>query len=108
MKKARESNVKYKDITFTIIRPTEYDAVTELGGDSKEVISKFVVDWDGIKELDLIAGGSPELVPFSTEIFIEWAKDNIEAWPILLDKISESYKSYTDKKDKDLGEQKTG
>lgn len=109
IKKARESIVKINDVTFTIRRPTDFEAITQLEGtDTKEVISRFVIGWDGVKELDLISGGSPELVPFSTDVFMEWAEDNVDVWPDLVDAITESYRAYRAKKEESLGKQKTG
>ena len=109
MKKARESNVIINDVTFTIRRPTDFEAITQLDNQSsRDILSLFVMDWKGVKELDLIAGGSPEQVPFSTDVFLAWAEDNIEAWPLLVDAITEAYKAYKEKKEASLGKQKTG
>lgn len=109
IKKARESNVVINGVTFTILRPTDYEAITMLERvSSKDLIAQFVIGWKGINELDMLAGGSPDPVLFSTEVFIAWAEDNIEVWPELVDAITEAYRAYRARKDESLGKLETG
>ncbi len=120
IKKARESQVEVDGVRFTIRRPAEQEAIHELfekPSDSEQILlkvsaeqllSRYVVDWSGIDEADLIPGGSPVPVPFSTELFILWAKDHLKVWNQLSQAIIEAYFSYMAAKDEALGKLKAG
>ena len=61
MRKARESQVKVDKFTFTIRRPQEgeYSYISELT--AVDLAVRFVVDWEGVTEADLIPAGSTDL-----------------------------------------------
>lgn len=120
IKKARESNVEIDGITFTTRRPTDYEAINkilervpgkddfQLKASSKYLLENFVVGWVGLNECDLVPGGSPEPVPFTAEVFMAWAEDNLDVWPILSKAIVESYLSHHKAQDEDLGKPEPG
>ena len=76
-------------------RPTDLE-MHEISGsiDQRLLLVKFVVDWGEMKELDLVPGGGPELVPFTTDLWAEWIADHPEHWDDLTRAIVESYKAH--------------
>jgi hypothetical protein len=97
IKKARQSKVTIEKITFVIARPTELDLAlngARFGINVREVLSKYVVDWEGMTELELVSGGMPDAVSFSTALFMEWVEDKPEYWSPLATAIKESYDNY--------------
>lgn len=120
IKKARESNVEIDGVTFTIRRPTDYEAFNELmetGADNKTMILKvdsryimehFVTGWAGMNECMLIPGGSPEPVPFSAEVFMAWAEENMGVWPILSKAIVDSFLNHVNNKGVELKKLEAG
>jgi len=100
MRKARESRVKVGAVTLTIRRPTDMDALDLSFSSTREAIvgvSRFVVDWSGMNEIDLVPGGTSEPVPFDDEIFVEWIQDKPQYWEDLIKGVRDSYHNYRKK-----------
>lgn len=96
IRKARQIAVKVGEITLTCRRPTDLEMlemriekVTQ--GD---ILKRFVEGWDGIKELDLVPGGTGVKVEFSRELFAEWVSDHPESWAIITDAVVQGYKQH--------------
>lgn len=105
MRKARESVVVIGDHRLTISRPTHLDAMGMQYESNREAItgiSKFVVGWD-VTELQLVPGGTNELVPFDNELFIEWLQDQPKLWEPLIDAVKGAYQVHADKLKADEG-----
>lgn len=103
LKKARQSNVEIDGRSFTITRPTPMQAMdwlTGLGGMALSqdelklffeqqfslhnetwrklalaAIERFVIDWPGMQEIDLIPGGTGVPVAFDRDLFLLWVED---------------------------------
>ena len=93
--KSAQTTVSAGGFDFTIQRPT----YAEMGGMSGERItldwgSKFVVGWAKVKESDLLPGGDPEEVEFTTELFCQWIKDKPDLWVPIITEVLESYKRH--------------
>lgn len=75
MRKAREKRLEAGGYVFIIRRPTELEML--LLGQNRTPTSplRFVVGWEGVKELDLIPGGDPHPAEFDSEACIEWLSD---------------------------------
>jgi hypothetical protein len=97
MRKARQSIIEIGGVKLTITRPTDLDALEMQYSSTRaaiEGISKFVIDWKGVNEIDLVPGGTSEPVPFDPEIFSEWIKDKPELWESLITEVRNSYQAY--------------
>lgn len=100
MRRARESSIDVDGIKLTIRRPTDMDALELSYHSTREAVlgvCQFVVGWSGVKELDLIPGGTGENVPFDAELFVEWIQDKPECWEPLIKAVRDSYQSYRQK-----------
>lgn len=91
--RSRESGVVVDGHTFTIRRPTDEDALTLQGSGPLDFVKRFVVGWD-LTELDIIPGGGPERVPFSTELWSAYVSDHPELWEPLATPIVEAYRTH--------------
>lgn len=99
IRKARETSIKVVGFKLLILRPTDMEAVGMNYSDTPigeviSAVSKFVIGWDGVKESDLIAGGSPDPVAFDAETFGEWIKDKPDMWEPIANGVLESYKAH--------------
>jgi hypothetical protein len=110
LRRSRETNVEVGGHNFTIKRPTDFDLgeLAEVGYTAKEVLKKFVVDWPGMQEIDIIPGGDPILVKFDADVFAEWVSEQKETWTFLRDQIWELYTEHNKALETALGEQGNG
>jgi hypothetical protein len=71
LKKSRQSKVVSGDFSFVITRPTDQDMaeIRSASIDQKELFSRFVIGWDGVKEIDIISSGDDTPAEFSHELF---------------------------------------
>jgi hypothetical protein len=102
--KSRQTVVEAGGKNFTILRPTPMQAMDWLigmGGDplspeqvkrfidekfslnnkewralAQTAVERFVVDWPGMTELDIIPGGIGASIPFDKELFLCWVEDH--------------------------------
>lgn len=92
MRKAREIRVVVGDFTFIVRRPTDvewYDKIVGTGPVSRFI--DFVVDWEGVKEMDLLSGGDPHPLPFNREACFEWISDRADLYGPIIKAINESF-----------------
>jgi hypothetical protein len=110
LRRSRETNVEVGGHNFTIKRPTDFDLgeLADVGYTAKEVLKKFVVDWPGMQEIDIIPGGDPIPVKFDADVFVEWVSEQKETWTFLRDQIWELYTEHNKALETALGEQGTG
>lgn len=96
--KSRESSVKAGDFTFTVRRPTDLQASLYSGHiRQSEILRDYVAGWKGVKESDIIPGGTADEVPFTPGLFIEWIADRPELWSKIVTEITESYARHQEK-----------
>ena len=110
LKKSRETNVEAGGFDFTIRRPTDMEIV-ELNGKTLQqgdILERFVTNWSGIQEIDIIPGGTTIDVPFSTGLFMEWVADKPELWAPLIEAITGAYESHQKALEETLGKPKPG
>lgn len=93
MRKAREKRVDAAGHTFTILRPTDADAVAMAGRPPLEFVERFVVGWD-MTELDLVPGGMAEPVAFDSGLWVAWVRDHPDVWDALGMAILDAYESH--------------
>jgi len=122
LEKSRQLNVKAGGKTFTITRPTPMQAMDWLTDISNEPLSstalqaiadsrfslqdktwsrlaqsateRFVVDWPGMTELDIIPGGDGSSIGFDKELFLLWVQDHPDIITTLGYKTLESWINY--------------
>lgn len=75
LRRAREQDVEAGGFTFTIRRPTFEQFVALRGAREVAAYARYVVGWKGVRELDLVPGGGPELAPFDADACSEWLAD---------------------------------
>lgn len=94
-RRALESKVEAGGHTFVVRRPTCAD-VAEISGRpvSLEWAAQFVVGWEGVVESDLIPGGDPEPVAFSSPLFLAWVKDRPSLWAPITEGVITAYQRY--------------
>ena len=78
----REHRIAIDKYTFVVRRPTKLQMVAMrealVGGTLEQkfaALLPFVVGWDGVTELDVLAGGGPLPVLFDSEGCAEWLGD---------------------------------
>ncbi len=94
IRRAREFRVEAAGYTFTVRRPTDVEWMEIAGQSTARAVLPFVIDWEGVKELDLIPGGDPHPVPFDNAACQEWVADRLDILPILLDAFVKSYEAH--------------
>lgn len=109
IRKARLSDVKAGAITFTVRRPTDLEMldINREGISKSDLLSRFVVDWNA-KEIDLIPGGVPTSVDFSSELFMEWVADNPEVWGPIIEAVINGYRQHQEAMDEALKKRDDG
>lgn len=94
LKKARETGVEVGNFRFTIRRPTDQEAIKLESITYIEIAQRFVVNWSGVKEMDIIPGGDGKDVPFDAELWREWCADKPEFWEPLAMAVVDSYQDH--------------
>lgn len=96
IKKARQTKVPIGSFFLTVRRPTNLEMLEfkGLAFRQREILERFVVDWDGFKQSDLFPGGDPEPVPFDHDAYKEWIADHPEYWNDVVAAIVDSYKEH--------------
>jgi len=59
-----------------------------------DILTRFVDGWEGMKELDLVPGGTGAAVEFSPALFAEWVADHPESWGTISDAVVSGYKQH--------------
>ena len=96
LRRAREKTVEAGGFKFTIRRPTEFEMASKLHG-RKVLLAEFmpfVIGWEGVRELDIMAGGDPHPLEFDPSVRDEWLGDNITLLSALADEILKAWGEY--------------
>lgn len=102
IRRARETRVEVAGFTFVIRRPTALE-VAEMPAISRgRAILPYILDWEGVREIDVVPGGDPHPLKFSADVCAEWLGDRLDILAPLATKVFESYAEYQ----KSLEEQK--
>lgn len=99
LRKNRESKVTVAGHVFIIRRPTELQWAEEVADLNARSLLKYLVGWDGVKEIDIINGGDPHAVPFDPELAAEWLSDRVDVLNQLGTAIVESFARHLEKRD---------
>ncbi|MEI6317415.1 MAG: hypothetical protein WCS09_02795 [Pseudomonadota bacterium] len=88
LRAGRETWTTFEAWQFRVRRPTFYQlAQITRHDDDAAVVRVAVVGWKGMREQDLVAGGTADEAPFDIEVFLEWAQDRPDLWNHLLGEI---------------------
>jgi hypothetical protein len=96
---SRQVKVELGGFSIYVRRPTSLE-MHEIKGSKitqREILSKFVTGWEGVKEMDLYSGGTSELVPYDKDACDEFLADNPMHWNKLTGTILDEYKKYESK-----------
>lgn len=87
MMRARQFQREFDGLKLTLIRPTEADMQRDLGDrdgfvttDLLNLAKRYVVDWHGVTEADLVTSGSTDPVPFDSELWAAYIEDRLDLW----------------------------
>jgi hypothetical protein len=101
IKKARETGVEVDGFRFNVRLPSpkEMHIVREAIAKNPqvamcEVAERFVVGWDGVKEIDLIPGGTGVAVEFDHALWAEWCQYKPQFWFPIADAALKAYNTY--------------
>lgn len=97
LRRARESVVEVSGFKFTVRRPTNLEMVEITKGAALtqgDILFKYVTGWEGVKEVDLVPGGTGDLVPFDSALFAEWVSDHPELWAPLTNEVVAKYRAH--------------
>lgn len=102
IRKARETRVEAGGFGFLIRRPTALDMAELTAVSRGRAVLPYVIGWDGVREIDVIPGGDPHLLPFDADVCAEWLTDRIDILAPLATAIFDSFAAHQAA----LGEQK--
>lgn len=110
LKAARQSTVSAGGYSFTIRRPTDMEVMTlqQQATQQGDILRRFVVDWSGVQEADIIPGGLNIAVAFETELFMEWVADQPALWSPLADAVIAAYHAHVETLGDELGKPVAG
>jgi hypothetical protein len=97
IRRARELGVEAGGFKFTVRRPTDLEIAGMSEMTQSEILRRFVIGWDGVKEVDLVPGGTGDMVPFESELFMEWIADRPALWGPLAQAAVSSYAAHRQK-----------
>ena len=80
LRAARRIEVKIGEISFfgTRATPEQFSRYANLSTTDSDVCRVHIEDWKGVKESDLIEGGSKDLVKFDRDTFSEAIAEKVE------------------------------
>lgn len=82
IKLARVLRIKVGAMTFLARRPTveEYSILARDATRDPDIARKFVTGWEGVREVDLFAGGSEDQIAFDADLWNEAVGDLPKVW----------------------------
>lgn len=94
IRKAREAKVEAGGFTFVIRRPTALELAEMPEISRGRAILPFVIGWEGVREIDLIAGGDPHPLAFDAAACAEWLGDRLDILAPLATQVMEACMKY--------------
>ena len=81
-------------------RPTQYDMVIlhTHGMPHRDIAQKFVVGWEEVREVDILKGGTTDIIEFDQDAWCEWLDDNPEWWAPIGEKVVSAFTEYLDRR----------
>lgn len=99
IRRARETVVEASGFEFTVRRPTDLEMLELQGSNPKQgdLLTRFVIGWGKVKELDIVPGGTDAPVPFEAALFAEWIADRPDLWNPITESIVTSYRAHKER-----------
>jgi len=97
LRKAREMSVEAGGFKFTVRRPTDLEMIEMRGTVNGSQLLKFILGWDGVREIDMLEGGDPHPLPFTREVAEEWLADRPDLFAKLAEAIIQGYQEHAQK-----------
>lgn len=94
LRAAREQIVEIDDIKLKVRRPAHVDLACLRTDSDEQFVRRCVVGWVGVKECDVVPGGTGAEVPFDIDACVEWFKDSPGRWQQLGEAISGIIRRY--------------
>ena len=93
---ARRQGVTVGAHTFTVQRPTDLEMLelNKAGGADARRLLRFLVDWQGVNEIDIVPGGSPVPVPFDLGVATEWLTDRLDLLTPIVEGVLNAYQQH--------------
>jgi len=100
LKKSRQSTLKIGEYTFTVRRPTAFEAANLFADNPTQfdIARDFVDGWDGVKDADLVPSGGNDAAEFERVLWGEWLADRVEFWEPIFDHVVKSFTDYKERK----------
>jgi hypothetical protein len=96
MRAAREQTVDVGGFKFRVRRPTDVEVMDLRGNVSVAALVRYVVGWDGVRELDLLPGGDPHPLVFDAAVAAEWLADRPDLLTPLSAAIMDAYRAHVE------------
>jgi hypothetical protein len=96
IRKARETKVKVEKYTFTVKRPTDLEMleISMKKLRQMDILEGYVIDWEGVTEIDIVSSGTDIPAVFTKELFNEWIADQPALWGPITEAIVNAYGDY--------------
>ncbi len=107
IKAARKIRIEYDGKVFTGNRATVEQALS-YGANRRtdaDLCRMHIDGWEGVKESDILAGGSDDIIPFDKEVFDMVIGDHQEWWSVIASKLLED--AYTRVEERKNNEKKS-
>lgn len=102
IKEARQVEIKLNEIIFTARRAT-FEELLSYAKDQKtdpEISRLHITGWSGVKESDLLDGGTADQVPFDKALFDDVISDQQEWWLFIANGVTKkALADFTEKAD---------
>ncbi len=99
IRKARETRIKIEKFTFVCRRPTDLEML-EISTQKLrqlDILEGYVIDWEGVTEIDIVSSGTDVPVAFTKELWSEWIADQPQLWGPITEAIVDAYTAYQNK-----------
>lgn len=94
LRAARRFEVVASGFTFVLLRPTDIEFIALRGTATGDRLLNFLVDWRGVKESDVLAGGDPFDVKFDLDDAREWLSDRPDLFNAITSGIIDAYNAH--------------
>lgn len=102
LRASREVWVEAGGFRFLIRRPTDVQLIQwrEIAASDEpepsRVLRRCLIGWEGVREIDLVPGGSAESAPFDVSVAVEWLEDSVELYSQVIDGIRGTITAHAD------------
>lgn len=95
LRDARRVEVEAGGFVFILRRPTDLEFIDLRGSAGSDRLLKFLVDWRGVKESDIVEHGDPHEAKFDAEDAREWLSDRMDLFGAITTGLITAYEGHT-------------